>query len=212
MYKIGAIVLAAGLSSRMGKPKLFLPFLNVPLIQYPVTLAIRQKLDPVLVVGGKYIHELQEELNLYSEQMQIIHNWDYEKGMSTSLIAGINALNEEVDGVLIFLGDQPLVSDKVVEKLILTYEENMGQGTKIVRPRYADQPGHPIIFDKSLFSDFQTLSGDEGGKSIIKANGDKLIYVDFENEKLNLDIDTPQDYDALLETLSELKECEKHDH
>lgn len=198
MYKIGAIILAAGLSRRMGKPKLFLPFLNTPLIHYPVALAVGQKFDPIIVVGGMYIQQLQMELNEYSKRISIVYNSNYEKGMSSSLKAGIDSLNEEVDATFIFLGDQPFVSEDVVEKLIQVYEENKDKGAKIVRPRYSSKVGHPILFDKSLFSEFKSLSGDEGGKSIIKANEDKVIYVDFENVKLNLDIDTPQDYEALI--------------
>ena len=198
MCKVGAIILAAGQSARMGKPKLFLPYLNVPLIHYPVSLAIEMNLDPIIVVGGKYLQQLQIELNEFSDKIAIIHNPEYRNGMSTSLKAGIDALENEIDGVLIFLGDQPFVSAAVTQKLIQEFKQS--KKSKIVRPRYQVQPGHPILFDKSLFSKFQALSGDEGGKSIIKANVDKLIYVDFENTKLNLDIDTPQDYELLIKS------------
>jgi len=198
MCKFGAIILAAGLSRRMGKPKLFLPLFNVPVIHYSVSLAVRQKLDPIIVVGGEHVQQLQLELDEYKEKIAIIYNSEYEQGMSTSLKVGINAVNEKADGVFIFLADQPFVSNLVVEKLLKAYEENYENGMKIFRPRYADQVGHPILFDKSLFSKFHTLSGDEGGKRILKANEDKLVYVDFENAKLNFDIDTPQDYDSLI--------------
>lgn len=198
MCKIGAIILAAGQSARMGKPKLFLPYLNTPLIYYPVSLAVAQKFNPIIVVGGKYSKRLQLDLSEFSKQISIIHNPQYETGMSSSLKSGINAIDAEVDGVFIFLGDQPLLSIDVVDELIHVYKQNKVKGAKIIRPRYAMQPGHPIFFEKSLFQEFQALSGDEGGKSIIKANEDKLLYVDFENTKLNLDIDTPQEYESLI--------------
>ncbi len=198
MHKVGAIILAAGQSKRMGKPKLLLPFLNTPLIHYPVSLAVGKKFHPILVVGGKYIHELQAELDEYSEQISIIYNSNYGKGMSTSLWAGILAIEEQVDAVFIFLGDQPFVSGVVVETMMEIYKRNREKGVKIVRPRYKSQPGHPILFDKTLFREFRNLSGDEGGKSIIEANHESLIYVDFENTMLNIDIDTPQDYESLI--------------
>ena len=198
MCKLGAIILAAGLSKRMGKPKLFLPYLNKPLIRYPVLLAVDQKFAPIIVVGGKFMPQLQFELKEYVEQISIISNPAYEMGMSSSLKTGIRALNEEVDAVFIFLGDQPFVSAEIIERLTKVYKENLANGVKIVRPRYAKQPGHPILFDKSLFSQFEALTGDEGGKRIIKSNENHLIYVDIENSKLNLDIDTPQEYEALI--------------
>ncbi|QCR32360.1 NTP transferase domain-containing protein [Lysinibacillus sp. SGAir0095] len=200
MCKIGAIILAAGQSARMGKPKLFLPYLNAPLIHYPVSVAVSQKFKPIIVVGGKYFQQLQLELSEFSNQIAIVHNPEYERGMSSSLKAGINAIDAEVDGVFIFLGDQPFVSNDVVQNLIHVYRQNKKKGIKIIRPRYATQHGHPILFDKSLFHEFQSLKGDEGGKSIIKANEDKLIVVDFENTRLNLDIDTPQEYESLFQS------------
>ncbi|HWL12847.1 MAG TPA: nucleotidyltransferase family protein [Ureibacillus sp.] len=198
MCKLGAIILAAGLSKRMGKPKLFLPYLNKPLIHYPISVAVEQKFSPLIVVGGKFTPQLQSELKEHLEQLSIISNPAYETGMSSSLKMGIRALNEEVDGVFIFLGDQPFVAAEVVERLSKVYKENRARGVKIVRPRYAHHPGHPILFDKSLFPQFEFLTGDEGGKRIIKANENCLIYVDIENSQLNLDIDTPQDYEALI--------------
>ena len=204
MCKIGAIILAAGQSVRMGNPKLFLPYLNVPLIHYPVSLAVEMKLSPIIVVGGKYNQRLESVLGEFSDRITNIYNPEYETGMSSSLKAGINALEEVLDGVIIFLGDQPFVSAEVVQKLIREFKQS--KNSKIVRPRYQMQPGHPILFDKSLFSKFQALSGDEGVKSIIKVNQDKLIYIDFENPKLNLDIDTPQDYKLLTNSYQE--ECE----
>ncbi|MCM3387057.1 nucleotidyltransferase family protein [Ureibacillus chungkukjangi] len=198
MCKIGAIILAAGQSVRMGKPKLLLPYLNRPLIHYPVSLAVEMDFTRIIVVGGEHIQQLQSELSEFSNRITIIHNSEYEKGMSFSLKAGITAIENELDSVLIFLGDQPYASKDVVQKLIREFKQS--RNSKIVRPRYGMQPGHPILFDKSLFSKFHALCGDEGGKSIIKAKEEKLLYVDFENTKLNLDIDTPQDYELLIKS------------
>jgi len=198
MSKMAAIILAAGLSRRMGKPKLFLPYLNVPLIHYPVSLAVENHFDQIIVVGGRHIDQLHLVLKDFTERITIIFNPEYELGMSTSLKAGINALNEDVEGVLLFLGDQPFVTMDVIEKLIHTYELNKVKGMKIVRPRFINLPGHPALFDRSLFQEFRKLYGDEGGKRIIKAHEDKLIYVDFNDDKLNLDIDTMEEYKSLI--------------
>ncbi|WP_164489618.1 NTP transferase domain-containing protein [Rummeliibacillus sp. TYF005] len=199
MCKIGAIILAAGQSKRMGEPKLFLPFQDTPIIHYPIEMAVQHKLEPIVVVGGKYYDQLKEELKPFYPSLSLIYNEQHANGMSTSLIEGINSIDGDLDAVLIFLGDQPLVAHQVVEKLIDTYQKNRENGIYIVRPRYEQQPGHPILFDRSLFNQFQNLKGDEGGKSIIKANKEHLQYVDFEQTDWNLDIDTKQDYKHLLQ-------------
>lgn len=199
MCKIGAIILAAGQSKRMGEPKLFLPYQGIPIIHYPVEIAVQHKLEPIVVVGGKYYHQLKKELESFHQSISVMYNEQYEDGMSTSLITGINSVDGELDAVLIFLGDQPLVADQVVKKLIDTYQKNREKGIYIVRPRYEQRPGHPILFDKRLFKQFQYLNGDEGGRSIIKTNEEHLLYVDFEQSAWNLDIDTKQDYEYLIQ-------------
>lgn len=199
MYSIGAIILAAGQSKRMGEPKLLLPYQGIPIIHYPVEIAVQHKLTPIVVVGGKYYHQLKKELEPFHQSISMMYNEQYEDGMSTSLITGINSVEGELDAVLIFLGDQPLVADEVVKKLIDTYQKNRENGIYIVRPRYDQRPGHPILFDKRLFKHFQYLNGDEGGRSIIKANEEHLLYVDFEQTDWNLDIDTKRDYDYLIQ-------------
>ncbi|WP_186731325.1 nucleotidyltransferase family protein [Rummeliibacillus suwonensis] len=201
MYKIGAIILAAGQSKRMGKPKLFLPYQGIPIIHYPVKMAVQNHLTPIVVVGGKNYDQLKKELEIYHQKISIIYNERYEIGMSTSLIVGVNSLNGELDAVLIFLGDQPLVADEVIKNLINTYQKNKKNGVYIVRPRYKQSPGHPILFDKSLLKQFQHIKGDEGGKSIIKTNEEHLRYVDFKQSDWNLDIDTKEDYDQLINNI-----------
>lgn len=199
MCKIGAIILAAGQSKRMGKPKLFLPYKGVPIIHYPIKIAVQNQLAPIVVVGGKYFHQLKKELEPFQQQISVIDNEQYENGMSTSLIAGINSLNCKLDAVLIFLGDQPLVPEEVVKQLIHTYKKNKESGIQIVRPRYEQCAGHPILFDSSLFKQFQYIKGDQGGKSIIKEYKERLLYVDFNQLDWNLDIDTKQDYEQLIQ-------------
>ncbi len=198
MYNIGAVILAAGLSKRMGKPKLLLPFHEVPIIQYPVSLAVQNELKPIVLIGGKYMDDLKKTLAQYNEQVNFIYNENYEVGMSTSLKRGIDCLKEKVDAVLVFLGDQPLVPNEVVQKIIQEYETNKGKGVRIIRPRYGNEEGHPILFDSSLFPQFQHLQGDVGGKEIIKANRDYMKFIDFPNNNWGIDIDTPNEYDILV--------------
>lgn len=193
MCKIGAIILAAGLSNRMGEPKLLLRVKGEPLISYPVSLASENELNPIVIVTGKDMKQLQQSLATYKD-VTYMENPQFESGMASSLKAGIREIQGLVDAAMIFLGDQPFIPSEVIQTLIQEYTLNKEKGVKIIRPRYAGTPGHPIIFDSSLFEQFESLDGDEGGKRVIQANRKYVKFIDFVNEEWGVDIDTPQDY------------------
>ena len=109
MVNIGALILAAGKSTRMGKPKLLLPFKGAPLITHPVALAIRNQLQPIVCITGGYEEEIAKVLAHFQEHITIKHNLHYENGMASSLKEGIQILQGKVDAVIIFLGDQIFV-------------------------------------------------------------------------------------------------------
>ena len=109
MVKIGALILAAGKSTRMGKPKLLLRFKGAPLITHPVSLAIQSQLQPIVCMTGGYEEEIAKVLGHFQKHITIKHNPHYESGMASSLKEGIHAFKGKVDAVLIFLGDQPLL-------------------------------------------------------------------------------------------------------
>lgn len=198
MCKIGAIILAAGLSKRMGKPKLLLPFNEVPIIHYPVSLAVENQLNPIVIICGKYMDNIKNTLCHFDGKVKFIYNEYYETGMSTSLKLGINTVKDQVDAVLVFLGDQPLVPNEVIQKILQEYQTNKEKGICIIRPRFGDQQGHPILFDRSVFHQFQHLHGDVGGKEIIEANKKHMKIIDFSNDNWGIDIDTPEEYDTLI--------------
>lgn len=198
MSKIGAIILAAGFSNRMGKPKLLLPYKEKPLIYYPVALATKHNLQPIILVSGIYHEQLLKALQPFENKLTIITNELAEEGMSTSLKKGIEAIETEVDACFLFLGDQPFVTDEVIRELLKVYRENQDSGIKIVRPCYQKKPGHPILIDKSLFTQFKQLKGDQGGKMILKKYKEQLKYINFDNPLWGADIDTPKDYADLI--------------
>ncbi|MFP3918363.1 nucleotidyltransferase family protein [Lysinibacillus telephonicus] len=198
MYKIGAIILAAGVSKRMGKPKLLLPFNELPLIYYPVSLAVQNELKPIVLVTGQYMNDLENTLGQFNKQVTFAYNDKTDTGISSSLKIGINTVKSHVDAVLVFLGDQPFVPTEVVHKIIQEYHISQHKGIRIIRPRYGGQEGHPILFDSCLFHEFQLLQGDIGGKEIIKANKKYVKLIDFPNKVWGTDIDTPEEYDALI--------------
>lgn len=192
MKKVGAIILAAGMSKRMGKPKLLLSLGGKPLFRYSVNTAAAAGLKPIVLVGGKHIEELRKHTSDLTE-IEIIENRDYESGMASSLKAGIQALKGRTDAVFVFLADQPFVPPIVITKLLETYDQYRKEDVRIFRPKYNNVLGHPVLFDAELFDEFEQIQGDEGGKSIVQKHHSSLMAVPFENSEWGIDIDTTED-------------------
>lgn len=192
MKKVGAIILAAGMSKRMGKPKLLLSLGGKPLFRYSVNTATAAGLKPIVLVGGKHIEELRKHTSDLTE-IEIIENRDYESGMASSLKAGIQALKGRTDAVFVFLADQPFVPPIVITKLLESYDQYRKEGVRIFRPKYNNVLGHPVLFDAELFDEFEQIQGDEGGKSIVQKHYSSLMSVPFENSEWGFDIDTTED-------------------
>jgi molybdenum cofactor cytidylyltransferase len=209
MHKIGAIILAAGMSKRMGEPKLLLPIHGQPLFRYVLCLVVKSSLHPMIVVAGHYIEEIRQHTVDFPE-VTIVFNKNYASGMSTSLKLGIESIYEHVDAAMIFLADQPLVSNTVITSLIETYEASREEGIRIVRPKYQADFGHPILIDAELFNEFLTIEGDSGGKTIIKKYQHVMKTVSFENEMWGADVDTPEDFMKMKQYFDTVYNEENH--
>lgn len=197
---ISAIILAAGKSERMGKPKLLLPVKGKPMFVHPIERAIEAELAPVFIIGGQYF-DLVKEAMPRNGHIKAIFNPDYAKGLSTSLQKGINAVKNSSDATMVFLGDQPLIPPNVVQELIQNFKLYRHKRIKIVRPRYGGRHGHPILFSSELFSEFEGLSGDQGGKSIIKRYKEYVREISYSIREWGMDVDTEKDYKKII-TLS----------
>lgn len=203
MPKIGAIILAAGMSSRMGNPKLLLPLKGKPLILYSIELAKRMQLYPIVLIAGEFLEVFQTRA-ADIDGIEFIKNKDYMHGMSSSLKLGIEKFKGRVDAAFIFLADQPFVPDIVVQSLIQDYKKERQKGIRIVRPQYNENLGHPILVDSSLFSEFLDLEGDQGGKEIIKKYKAYTKIQVFESSFWGMDIDTVKDYKKAISISNEI--------
>ncbi|MFB5282524.1 NTP transferase domain-containing protein [Peribacillus sp. Hz7] len=192
MSKIGAVILAAGMSKRMGKPKLLLPLHGTPLFHYVLKASIYHSLDPIVLIAGPYIEEMRK-LPHELRQIEVLYNPNYATGMASSLKLGMEAMKGRVDAAIIFLADQPFVPAEVVQTLIKQYKKTRKEGIRIVRSAYEGVVGHPILFDAELFSAFDSIDGDQGGKPIIQAHQDRMKIVSFDYSMWGRDIDTPED-------------------
>jgi molybdenum cofactor cytidylyltransferase len=186
-----AIVLAAGLSRRMGRPKLLLEFKGRPVIRHAVERVVAAGLHPVLVVTGAEHDALARALA--GLEVQLVVNPTPESGQGSSVGVGVSALPAGTDAVLIALGDQPGVPDEVIPALIEALKK---PGKAIAAPRYADGLGNPVLFGSSVFQELLALGGDRGARSVIERDPSRLAVVEVASP-MPRDIDTPEDYESL---------------
>ena len=186
-----AIVLAAGLSRRMGRPKLLLEFKGRPVIRHAVERVIAAGLHPVLVVTGAEHDALARALA--GLEVHLAVNPTPESGQGSSVGVGVSALPAGTDAVLIALGDQPGVPAEVIPALIEALKQ---PGKAIAAPRYADGLGNPVLFGSSVFQELLALGGDRGARSVIERDPSRLAVVEVASP-MPRDIDTPEDYETL---------------
>ena len=190
----GIVILAAGSSSRMGKPKQLLAFEGTTLLNRVMSLACQSSDNPVIVVLGANADVIKE--NLTVSRAEVIVNEGWEEGMASSLRKGLVEMNErypEVDGVMILVGDQPYLNKQYIQQLL---EAQNKSGLPIAACSYKGIIGTPVLFHKSVFPELMALQGDVGAKKIIQNRKQDVVTVLF--DKGIVDIDTPDDYDKLL--------------
>ena len=194
MKDVGLIILAAGKASRMGKPKQLLTYQGSSLISHAVKIALNSICKSVVVVLGAYAEQIKPEINKLP--VQIIENPDWETGMSSSIRAGISAINQNnhnLDAVIIALADQPLISEAVFNQLIEKYQDT---NNKIIAAAYDDIVGVPALFNQTLFSELMDIEGDRGAKSLMGKYQDEVLTIPI--PEAAIDIDTQDDYEKLL--------------
>jgi molybdenum cofactor cytidylyltransferase len=147
----------------------------------------------VVVVLGSNAESLKPELS-GDENFQIVLNPGWQEGMASSIRCGVEeAERSGVDGIIIMVCDQPFVNSSLLTKLLETQHRT---GLPVVASRYADHPGVPALFHKSLFEKLKGLKGDSGARKILKENISDVAVVDFPEGAI--DIDTNEDFDGLL--------------
>jgi molybdenum cofactor cytidylyltransferase len=191
---IAGVLLAAGRSQRMGQPKLLLPWHGVPLIRFVAQQILHSTLDELIVVSGHRAEHLRAALDGLA--LRVVHNDDFLDGQSTSLRAGIAALDPAVAAAVVLLADQPLLQAQTIDDLIAVYRREQ---SPLVVPRHQGQRGNPVLFDRRLFPELLAISGDQGARAVIKAHEHELRWLDTADGGILLDIDTPDAYGALIE-------------
>lgn len=195
---ISGILLAAGLSTRMGEPKQLLPFKGSTIIQTVVNTMLQTKFDEVIVVVG---HCADKILPLLDEvSVKTVFNANYTDGMLTSIQVGIRSVLGETNcknfAFSIMLVDQPLITSEIINTVIDEYS----QTTKgIVLPSYNHRRGHPVIFNSKYADDILALDSESDGvRSLYNKNSDDIHYVNVDTDTVLRDIDYKEDYENAL--------------
>ena len=203
---IAAIILAAGSSSRMERQqhKLLLPLGNKPVVAHVVEAALASAAQQIIVVLGHQAEQVRVALRTHiaDKRLLLVENSDYRQGMSTSLRAGLQATTQldhtasgTIDGAIVLLGDQPLITACVINMLIQAWEETPKQ---IVAPLYNGKRGNPVIFGADLFPELITVTGDEGGRSVIEQHRQDIATVEVGDAAANSDVDTWSAYQQVV--------------
>jgi molybdenum cofactor cytidylyltransferase len=182
--RIAAIVLAAGLSQRMGGGNKLIATINgVPLVRHAALAAIGSGATSTLVVTGHRAREVHAALA--GLDVTFVPNPDYAEGLSTSLRAGLAALPPDVDGAVVLLSDMPRVGAEMIGRLIAAYRPD-----GIVVATDDGRRGNPVLWARTFFAALAGVSGDAGGRQLIEANPDSIVPVEI-GPAASLDIDDP---------------------
>lgn len=193
--RVTALILAAGSSSRLGKPKQLLLIDGETLIHRVARIATSSTVDETIVVVGNCASDVERAV--MDLPCRIIENPDFAEGQSTSFKAGIRAIDESTDAVVVLLGDQPLVTTEAVDAVV-----NAWRGTRapLVQSEYRGVRSHPVLFDRSVFPDLMNVSGDTGASQVLRARREQIVPARIDGD-VPLDIDTLDDYRRVLELI-----------
>jgi molybdenum cofactor cytidylyltransferase len=194
LMKVGAVVLAAGASERMGATnKLLAPVGDSPMIARVVNALVASRARPIVVVTGHGAEQVSDALA--GRPIRLVHNPDYAQGLSTSLRAGLSALEggREVEGAVIALGDMPWVASEDIDSLIDAFEPR--EGHTICVPVHNRKRGNPTLWSAHYFNEMQRLEGDIGARHLLAQHDEDVCEVPTENAGVLRDIDTPESLD-----------------
>ena len=189
----GAIILAAGGSSRLGQPKQLLPFHGKTLVRGVVDAAREAGCSPIVVVTGNDSEKLHREL-AHADVIEV-RNTGWQRGIGSSIRSGVQSLNDhapDVEATFLLVCDQPAVNARLIEGMIATHVVTRKD---IVASSYADTVGVPAFFDRTLFEDLLSIGDEAGAKSIILQNDQRVARFAFPEGAI--DIDTWDDWERL---------------
>lgn len=198
---VPAIVLAAGASTRMGRPKPLLPLGDETFLSRILKTLREADVDDLLVVVGLDGATITASLRSLPFSVRVVENPDSSRGQLSSLQAGLLAADRPgVRGVLVTLVDLPFVSSSTVRAVLDAYRRH--PTAAMVRPVSGDRHGHPVVFDRQLFDELRAADPAVGAKPVVHAHRAAIVEVPVTDEGAFVDIDTPGEYERLIGKLS----------
>jgi molybdenum cofactor cytidylyltransferase len=190
------IILAAGLSRRLGSPKQLVKIKGQTLIEITVDAALGSKLDCVVLVLGNKFEAMLQALGERTKdpRLDIIENTAFREGMSASIRLGLKRIHRSFSSAMFLLGDQPLISSKTIDFLLDRFSASKKD---ILVPVCRNKKGNPTIFSDRFYNQIFNIKGDMGAREIIRDNPDCVSLVEMDNPALFFDIDTPADLEKL---------------
>ena len=191
----GLVLLAAGSSQRMGQPKQLMEYRGKALLRHAVDTARAARVDRVIVVLGANADPIVAALSgvVMEDGVEIVHNARWEDGMGTSIHAGVRRASDlQMDTAILALGDQPLVTAEIYNRLIAEHEAS---GKPIVTSEYAGTVGVPVLFAEQYFPNLLALQVDQGCKGVILKHSAHALRIAC--PEAEVDIDTPFDFQKL---------------
>jgi molybdenum cofactor cytidylyltransferase len=187
---IAGLILAAGESSRMGQDKALLTYRGRTFLEIIVATLHEAGMERVVVVLGHHAEQIQGAVTL--EGAEIVINRDYARGQTSSLQAGLRALESaELEAVVLCLVDHPLISADTVQALVASFRRS---GAPVVIPTFQNQRGHPVLIARTLFSALLSLDPGEGANTVIRKHHDAAKFVEVGDEGILIDVDNPDVY------------------
>lgn len=190
---VAGLVLAAGESSRMGRDKALLAYRGHTFLE-TVLAALRQAdVTHIAVVLGHHAEEIQRGVDLSGTT--VVVNQNYRRGQTSSLQAGIRALEgPELEALVLTLVDHPAISPDVVQRLVSAFRQD---GSPLVVPTYQGRRGHPVLIGRTLFEEFKSLESSEGANTVLRRYREGTQLVEVEDPGVLLDVDDPETYRQL---------------
>ena len=189
MSEIWAIILAAGESKRMGSPKMLLPFMGITMIENVIANVSGSKVDNIMVVLGADRDSIVKLIR--TKAVNYCYNENYKDGMLSSVVCGFRNIPIDHSAVLVFQGDQPLITPKAINSVIEVY---LSSGKGIVIPVYESKRGHPILIDRKYRNEIQKLNPAEGLRSLALKYSDDVLEVNTDIAGILRDFDTYDEY------------------
>lgn len=195
--RVAGLVLAAGASRRMGEPKQLLRMGDKSLLERILAEVLKSELDEVILVLGHRFREVREAVSrsLPNEKLRIVKNDRYREGMSTSIIAGLGAVEKDTRHVMIVLADMPNITALLINHLLKRY---LASGKSLGAIQIQGRRSHPVILGRARFEALCKLEGDVGARGLFDSFRGDVCLVDAPQGFSDLDLDTPEDYRKAL--------------